>query len=164
MAKVQDVAKFFIEIAAHQNAANSGDLMTNLRLQKLLYFAQGWHLARYGTPLFDAPIEAWDYGPVVPEVYQEYKANRGNGILCDVDMDTSVFTPEEYELLLDVAREYAKDSTSALVEMSHAPNVPWSHTPHAAVIPQNEIQAYFAGKEPLCSFDDILDGYPVEVL
>ncbi|MDO4384918.1 MAG: DUF4065 domain-containing protein [Clostridia bacterium] len=164
MAKVQDVARFFIEIAAHQNKADAGDLMTNLRLQKLLYFAQGWHLARYGTPLFNANIEAWRHGPVVPEIYQQYKENGGRGIPCTEDMDVNVFTPDELELLLDVAREYASYSTGALVSLSHAPNAPWSHTPPSTVIPQNEIHAYFAGKEPLCSFDDILDGYPVEVL
>jgi uncharacterized phage-associated protein len=59
MAKVQDVARFFIDLAQHQNERNSGDLMTNLRLQKLLYFAQGWYLARFGKALFDEPIEAW---------------------------------------------------------------------------------------------------------
>ena len=55
-------------------------------------------------------------------------------------------------------------STSALVELSHAPNAPWSRAGKSAEIPRNEIQAYFAGKEPLPSFDDILDGYPVEAL
>ena len=52
MAKVQDVAKLFIGLANEQAEQNQGDLMTNLRLQKLLYFAQGWYLARYGKPLF----------------------------------------------------------------------------------------------------------------
>lgn len=164
MANVQDVARFFIDLAAHQNKADNGDLMTNLRLQKLLYFAQGWHLARYGTPLFDAPVEAWTHGPVVPEVYHQYKKNGSQGILSAGDIDVNVFTPTEYELLLDVAREYANYSTYALVSLSHAANAPWSHTQRSAIIPQNEIHAYFAGKEPLCTFDDILDDYPVEVL
>ena len=43
MANVHDVALFFIEIAQEQSKKNLGDPMTNLRLQKLLYFAQGWH-------------------------------------------------------------------------------------------------------------------------
>ena len=59
MANVQDVAKFFIGLANDQAVSNQGDLMTNLRLQKLLYFAQGWYLARYGKPLFQEEIEAW---------------------------------------------------------------------------------------------------------
>ena len=59
MANVQDVAKFFIGLANDQANNNQGDMMTHLRLQKLLYFAQGWNLARYGKPLFDDEIEAW---------------------------------------------------------------------------------------------------------
>lgn len=164
MAKAQDVARFFIDLGVQQNSTESGDLVTNLRLQKLLYFAQGWHLARYGVPLFDSDIEAWKFGPVVPSLYQEYKSYGSMGIRDTGDYSPDVFTESEYELLLDVAREYDDYSTNALVSLSHAPNAPWSHTERSGIIPQNEIQAYFAGKDPLRSFDDILDDYPVEVL
>ena len=51
MAKVKDVARLFIDIAGQQAENGQGDGMTNLRLQKLLYFAQGWYMARYGKPL-----------------------------------------------------------------------------------------------------------------
>ena len=44
------------------------DLMSNMKLQKMLYYQQGFHLAYFGTPLFDEEIEAWMYGPVVPSV------------------------------------------------------------------------------------------------
>lgn len=164
MARAQDVARFFIDLGVHQNNSDRGDLVTNLRLQKLLYFAQGWHLARFGIPLFDSPIEAWQFGPVVPEIYHQYKDRGSMGIRCNDVFSPDVFAESEYELLLDVAREYDDLSTNALVDLSHAPNAPWSRTERSCVIPQNEIQAYFAGKQPLPSFDDILDDYPVEVL
>ena len=45
------------------------ELMTNMKLQKMLYYQQGFHLAYFGTPLFDKDIEAWMFGPVVPSVY-----------------------------------------------------------------------------------------------
>ena len=95
MAKVQDVAKFFIGLANEQAEQNQGDLMTNLRLQKLLYFAQGWYLARYGKPLFSDEIEAWTYGPVVPEVYQTYKPNGKDGIEGTLP-DAGAFTEDEF--------------------------------------------------------------------
>jgi len=164
VADVRDVAHFFINIAQHQSEAESGDLMTNLRLQKLLYFAQGWHLARFGKPLFETDFVAWKYGPVAPEVYNFYKKYGSQGITDKNDDLLSRFKSDEYDLLLDVAREYDKYSTSALVSLSHAPNAPWSNAEQSAVIPQNEIQAYFAGKEPLPSFDDLLAVYPVEVI
>lgn len=164
MASVQDVATFFIDLAQKQNEANRGDLMTHLRLQKLLYFAQGWHLARHGTPLFSDPIEAWQYGPVVPDVYQQYRKFGRQGIVLVNSTSDTVFTPSEYDLLLDVAREYDRYSTSELVDISHAADAPWSHTAQSNEIPCSEIQSYFAAKKPLPSFDDLLDGYPVEVL
>jgi len=49
-----------------------GDLVTNLRLQRLLYFAQGWHLGLHGKPLFREPLQAWASGPVQPEVYARF--------------------------------------------------------------------------------------------
>ena len=96
MADVQDVARFFIDLAKRQNDLDRGDMMTNLRLQKLLYFAQGWHLARFGRPLFDASIEAWPYGPVVPEVYRAYKEYGREGIASAEPPAAGAFTPEEY--------------------------------------------------------------------
>lgn len=163
MAKVEDVARFFIALAQQQNRNCCGDLMTNLRLQKLLYFAQGWYLQRYGQPLFDAPIEAWKFGPVVPTIYQAYKNNGNNGIEGVAAPDDGAFTQEEFDLLMDVAREYYPYSTGYLVNLSHAPDSPWSKTKSSAVISQDMMKQYFS-KGQLKSFDDILDGYPTEVL
>lgn len=156
MANVQDVAKFFIDLAQKRQQQYAGDLMTNLRLQKLLYFAQGWSLARYGRPLFNAPIVAWKYGPVVQEVYKRYNANSGNGIFSDAGISSDALTPEELSLLLDVSREYDRFSTSQLVDLSHVPGGPWAETPQSAVIPTGKIQQYFSQLPPLPSFDDLL--------
>lgn len=49
-----------------------GDLVTNLRLQRLLYFAQGWYLGLHGKPLFRDALQAWASGPVQPEVYARF--------------------------------------------------------------------------------------------
>lgn len=61
-----------------------GDPLTNLKLQKLLYYAQGWYLALYDVPLFGERIEAWAHGPAVPPVYEDFKGWRwqpiGGGI------------------------------------------------------------------------------------
>ena len=64
-----DIAAYFVELASN---INENDL-TNLKLQKLLYFAQGKYLSKYNAPLFKEEIEAWFLGPVVREVYEEYK-------------------------------------------------------------------------------------------
>lgn len=164
MASVKNVANFFVDLAQKQNEADMGDLITNVRLQKLLYFAQGCSLARYGKPLFCAPIEAWNYGPVVPEVYRRYKVFGRQGIVTSDHPADDAFTPEEQDLLLDVAREYDRYSTPELVNLTHAADAPWSRTQQSDEIHCSALQHYFSAQKPLPSFDDILDVYPVEVL
>ena len=165
MANVQDVANFFIEIGQAQAENGSGDPVTPLQLEKLLYFAQGWHLARFGKPLFDDDFKAWTYGLVIPDLYHKYKVYGRNGIMREgFPCAAERFTPDEYELLLDVAREYMRYSTSGLVQLSHEKGAPWDMTDNNGTIPKEAIKEYFLELEPLPSFDDFLDGYPVEVL
>jgi uncharacterized phage-associated protein len=61
---------------------NQSDQMslTHLKIQKLLYFAQGHHLARFDEPLFDENFQAWRYGPVVVSVYHQLKDSGDNEI------------------------------------------------------------------------------------
>lgn len=159
MAKVRDVARLFIDIADKQAENECGDGMSNLKLQKLLYFAQGWYMARYGKPLFDAPMEAWRLGPVVPSVYSEYQCFGKNAIHDDPPADDA-FTQDEFDLLMDVVREYWKYSTSALIDMSHQNGAPWekaytSGVPHIE-LSNKDIMEYFKSQRPLPSFNDIL--------
>jgi len=50
-----------------------GDPISNLKLQKLLYYAHAWYLAIHNKPLFDEDFEAWVHGPVIPSVYHAFK-------------------------------------------------------------------------------------------
>ncbi|MBS0447792.1 MAG: DUF4065 domain-containing protein, partial [Proteobacteria bacterium] len=67
----------------------AGDPVTNLKLQKLLYYVQGWHLALRGTCAFQDRLEAWVHGPVQPGVYGTYKHNRWTPI-CDEVADAEL--------------------------------------------------------------------------
>jgi len=67
------VARFILQLAQEQKIA-----VSNLKLQKLLYYSQAWYLAILGKPLFHERIEAWVHGPVVPPVFGEYKQFRWN--------------------------------------------------------------------------------------
>lgn len=60
------VANFFLSLAN-----SKGEDLDQLKLQKLIYFAHGWHLAFRDQPLIPDRIEAWQYGPVVPSLYYE---------------------------------------------------------------------------------------------
>lgn len=72
---VQDVCDFIIR---YSNKKGYG--ITNLKLQKLLYFIQAYYLVAFDKPCFEEPIEGWDFGPVVPEVYKRFLPLGG----CDI--------------------------------------------------------------------------------
>ena len=99
--------------------------ISNMKLQKLLYYEQGYHLAAFGSPLFDEEIEAWKYGPVVPVIYEKYKDHGSMGILpADGDIDIA---GEEYELFYDVFRTFNSFSAFGLMERTHRED-PWLQT------------------------------------
>jgi uncharacterized phage-associated protein len=76
VADCKDIARYFI-IRAYEDGREA--LMTNMKVQKLLYYAQSLHLALYDEPLFDDEMQAWRYGPVCPPaywLYSEFEANQ----------------------------------------------------------------------------------------
>lgn len=95
------------------------ELMTNMKLQKMLYYQQGFHLAYFNTPLFDDEIEAWMYGPVVPAMYDRYKTNGHNGIEPDRTIEFNFDQPQELSLFNEVCRVYGAYSTIGLMNMTH---------------------------------------------
>ncbi|MBL8233482.1 MAG: DUF4065 domain-containing protein, partial [Bryobacterales bacterium] len=62
------VANRFLALAARDKKP-----IDHLKLQKLIYFAHGWYLAFTGSPLLTEHVEAWQYGPVIPTVYHQFK-------------------------------------------------------------------------------------------
>lgn len=86
-----------------------GDLVTNLKLQKLLYYAQGWHLGLHGTPLFDDPLEAWIHGPTVPAVYRQFTAHGFGPIPSSLTPDSpelAAVPPEIWDHVREVWTAY----------------------------------------------------------
>ncbi len=77
--------------------------VTQMKLQKMVYFAHGYHLAKYNSPLVEEEFEAWQYGPVVPAIYQEFKS-YGSSPIMDV---TRLFSYFANRYALD---EKAKDA------------------------------------------------------
>jgi uncharacterized phage-associated protein len=117
--KATDVAKYFL-LCSDEDA---GDLISNLKLQKLVYFAQGYHLALFDKPLFDDPIEAWTHGPVVPTLYKIYNRYGGSPIpRPTVDLDR--YDSQTKEFLDEVYCELGQYSAWRLREMAHA-GKPW---------------------------------------
>ncbi|MBD2384884.1 SocA family protein [Cylindrospermum sp. FACHB-282] len=138
MLSCHDVAKYFLA----QTDEDAGDLISNLKLQKLLYYAQGFHLALYDKPLFSEPIEAWRYGPVVPEVYHEYKNCGSDAIPIPEDIDFSKFNEQTVELLNEVYNVYGQFSAWKLRNMTHNED-PWKDTSVGDVIIFQSLKKYF---------------------
>ncbi len=128
------------------NAANSGELMTNMKLQKMLYYQQGFHLAYFDKPLFQEDIEAWMYGPVVPSMYEKYKEFGRNGIEPDRTMDFAFEERKEQALFDEVCKVYGAYSAIGLMNMTHE-EMPWKTTPVGEgaehVISKDKMQSFF---------------------
>jgi uncharacterized phage-associated protein len=145
------IAKWFIAWAEAEDAE-----ITNLKLQKLLYYAQGHHLAIYGEPLFSDPIQAWSHGPVVKDVYHQVK-HFGRGVVelpPDDDFTWDQVDDETSEFLVKVWNTYGPIAAWRLRDMTHESG-PWKRhfvpDERYIVIPQSEIRDYFASLERAAS-------------
>lgn len=136
------VAKWFLARNRIAAADEGAEYISNLKLQKLLYYAQGCSLAVNNEPIFDDPIVAWQHGPVVEGVYHVYKRHGSNGIPFEEDFDGSEFSKEENELLEEVYDEFGQYSAWKLRNMTHS-EFPWRNTMQNDVIPKTVIKEFF---------------------
>jgi uncharacterized phage-associated protein len=137
MMPAHDVAKYFVSLVDEE----AGDSITNLKLQKLLYYAQGVNLALNDALLFAEPIEAWTHGPVVPKVYHAYKQHSGEAIPVK-RVNLHVYPKDLRELLDEVNEVFGQFSAAKLRAMTHN-EPPWKDTPPGAVISTESMKAYF---------------------
>ncbi|MEF2548992.1 Panacea domain-containing protein [Aurantimonas sp. E1-2-R+4] len=117
-------------------ADRRGFKITNLALQKLLYFAHGIYLTKTKKPLVSGYFEAWQHGPVHPSVYRAFKHGGSAPIATRaVKQDPltgrtqDLPTPDDIaviDIVSDVMRFYGPMSTGRLVDLSHAKDAPWS--------------------------------------
>ena len=121
----------------------SGELMSNLKLQKMLYYEQGFHLAYFDTPLFEDEIEAWMYGPVIPAVYEHFRSSGRQGI-DPGEREVITLEDEEEKLFENVFQIYAAYSAVGLMEMTHK-EAPWKKTPTGlgSVIDKKIMKSFF---------------------
>ena len=142
MLPVSEVATFIIE---------KSDRISNLKLQKLLYYVQGWQLGITGNALFPERIEAWVHGPVVPEMFRAYRIYKWQPI---VKQQKSVLLPvAASKHIVKVLSAYDKFSGEQLGRLSHSES-PWltarrglrSDAPSDAVITLNSMRHFFGGK------------------
>src|SRR5688500_4137992 len=120
MIDAMDVARHLIRLGYDPECPDESVFISPLRLQKLLYYCQGWSLGLLGRPLFPQPLEAWKRGPVVAEVYEKFQGTR-DGITPErAGGVTPSLSSADAALVEMVWREYAKYTPEELCEMTHA--------------------------------------------
>lgn len=156
---VRDVSHYII---VYSNKKDYG--VSNLKLQKLLYFVQAFFLINDCPPCFDEKIEAWDFGPVVPEIYREYKRYGGIDIpTIDyyVKFDKKniwnteriyyedIISDDDKEMIQAVVDKFAHCSATFLVNLTHNQD-PWINAyvnGQRNEITKEDIKRYFEQKK-----------------
>ena len=135
-----DVAKYIIMRCNQLNKT-----ISNLKLQKILYFVQAEFLVDKDEPCFSETIEAWDFGPVIPIVYHKYKVFGSASIPHITKNDACPFSSDDKKLIDGIVDECTKYSASALVDITHQ-QTPWkdAYRPYCnAPIPNESIKQFF---------------------
>ncbi|MEN3979059.1 type II toxin-antitoxin system antitoxin SocA domain-containing protein [Acinetobacter sp. CWB-B33] len=123
--------------------------ITPLKLQKLVYYCQGFHLAMFDQNLFNEEIQAWLHGPVVEDLYHYFKKAGDNIVEPPADINLDLFTREQFELLDEVIESYGQFSAWRLRNMTHEES-PWKN-------------AYVAGKNKPISLNDMKNYFKTQL-
>lgn len=128
---VEEVAEYLLD----KLDADAEDCISNLKLQKLVYYSQGFVMAIMNKKLFNENIEAWAHGPVVPELYHKYKSFGSCGI--NKPQNANYKTLDNFKCLKDIIDEvfqaYGQFSAWKLRNMTHS-ETPWLKTPQNNII------------------------------
>ena len=139
-------------------ACSAGTGLNVIKLQKLAYYSEAWHLAIYSRPLTGAEFQAWIHGPVNRELYDRFKDTKSLYSTVSVNDISQGFDPDKYDKqqishLDDVLEAYAAFTGSQLEEMTHREQ-PWltaregyrSTERCEVVISPEEMKAYYGAR------------------
>lgn len=127
---VRAIANFVLDLAASR-----GELLSNMQINKVVYFLHADYLAKFGRPLVSAKIEAWEHGPVFREIYQAFKGFGDRPVesrATKIDVETGTYVkatanvdPVTAHFLDDVSSKYTCLTASAIRALSHISGGPW---------------------------------------
>lgn len=118
MYTAMQVAKFVVSYCS-----KLGKPVSNLKLQKLLYFIWIGFFKETHNSIFRDDICAWQFGPVVPSVYYEYCSYAGNPIRETYE-DSSI-SLDDQATVISIVNNYIDVSASVLVSNTHISGSPW---------------------------------------
>ncbi len=155
-------SKHLLSMINHERFEEFNDGISNLKLQKLLFYIQKTSLSYNDEPFFDDAMEAWQYGPVVQTVYHHYK-EYGSYNINVVELRDTLKEKESIEfeksLIIDfVWDKYNKYTAGALVDMTHADKA-WkeNYIPRLNIeIPIKSLKDEKLGQSFKCYKDEVL--------
>lgn len=108
---------------------DSGDTVSPLKLQKLIYYCQAWHYTIFKAPLFEEEIQAWAHGPVVPSQYKRFAniPRYANIDISKLDLEQPSLPRNSEELLEEVMDIYGEHTAYYLEQLTHHER-PWAET------------------------------------
>lgn len=118
-----DVAKYFLDLAKRD-----GYSMPPMKLLKLTYIAQGYYLGFYDKPLFSNEVQAWKYGPVIPDLYhvtKRYGRRSVDPFVVDIYSESELSDNDKHFISL-VWNTYKKNDGLELSSLTHQDGSPWS--------------------------------------
>jgi uncharacterized phage-associated protein len=121
--------------------------ITPLKLQKLLYYVQGWYMAFEKVNLFNDDFVAWDHGPVIKNIYDKYR-NYGyrtipKEIFTNFDKNRGqILTKKQLKIINAVWDVYGEFDGKYLEQLTHQEE-PWLNTPRNSIISKRKIRNYF---------------------
>ena len=146
------IANYLLKLAWEE-----GRSIDPIKLQKLVFVGQGWHLAAYGRRIVGETAEAWFFGPVFPQLYHEFK-KYGRSPIANRGLCFDEFNPDldgEGQVVLDqLWRVHKNVSGISMANKTHEPGSPWEQIvkrfmernepiPYYLSIPDDLIREYY---------------------
>lgn len=123
--------------------------ITNLKLQKMLYYVQGYFSAKFGEDLFEEDLVNWAYGPVVPAVYYQYCSYGASAIKAEaLPKFFAGLTNKQASYVCKILDKCLGYTAHELVSMTHT-EAPWKKTSRNQVIEKSKLQVFFQSNDPL---------------
>lgn len=138
-----EVANAFLKLAE-----NEGVSLTNMQLQKLVYISFGFYVAVFNERMFDDEIQAWNFGPVIPNLYHALKKFGAGEVTSLIDIEGNIEdNSPEMKIIETVWGSYKNFDTIQLSNLTHQDGTPWSavweQSKREAKIPLDLIRSHY---------------------
>lgn len=133
---ILDVAKLVI---CKFNNSNDNRVITQLKLQKMLYFIEAYYMAVYNKDaLYNDDFYAWTYGPVCKRVYDKYKIFMDSPIIESCELNTNIIDTDIIDSIDNIFDNFGHLSATSLIRLTHLKNSPWYNTKKTNNTPINK--------------------------